>query len=342
MSNLGFGLRPKLSDVNWTEWERCYPDGLGASAFSSPGWQRLMLDQVGQDVELKTLVGETGSRRFSLPVYVRKWRYRRVELVTQPTAYFVLPVESEEADASCIPAVVTAARSPLTLHFKWWLPPWLSGDRSLTTADVDTYVMELDGNADEYLQRSVRRRFLEYVRTSHKRGIEVIEKPSAVLIDEYVALYLKTHEERSWCGAKYSPAFFHGVANSLDEAGRLVLLRHNGRLVGGGVVLFDRYAVHYFQGAVDRENSAVKPHMVLYDWLVRTAAARGLRYVNLGGINVGNESLAEFKRGWGAKPLPIPHISWTLNRRSIADSLGLSKFRDWASNGQRSEASGVQ
>ncbi|HEY8946658.1 MAG TPA: hypothetical protein VIM73_20540, partial [Polyangiaceae bacterium] len=138
IGNFGFNLLPNLDEVDWEAWERHFPDGVGASVFSSPGWQRLMQNLLGSEFELKMLVGEAGSRRYTLPIYARRWRYRRLELVTHPTAYYMLPIESETADTSCIPPLLAAARAPLTLQLKWWLPPWITGDRSLMGTDVET------------------------------------------------------------------------------------------------------------------------------------------------------------------------------------------------------------
>jgi hypothetical protein len=89
IGNFGFNLLPNLDEVDWEAWERYFPDGMGASVFSSPGWQRLMQNLLGSEFELKMLVGESGARRYTLPVYVRRWRYRRLELVTHPTAYYM-------------------------------------------------------------------------------------------------------------------------------------------------------------------------------------------------------------------------------------------------------------
>jgi CelD/BcsL family acetyltransferase involved in cellulose biosynthesis len=320
---MSLGLSPSFVDLPWSDWERQYPDGLGVSAFSSPGFQRLMQAAVGPEYELRGLVAEDGDRRYTLPVFVRQWRFRRLELVCYPIAYYVLPIECDGADADCVPAVVAAARRPLTSTFKWWLPPWLRGERALAAPDVDTFVIEVEGDPDAFLERTVRKRTREYVRASHRRGIEIVEAPSASEIDEYYALYERTFTERQWVGDAFSRAFFAGVASELGQGGKLVLLRHRDRVVGGGVVLFDRYAVHYFQGATERDNAEVRPHLVLYDWLVRAAAARGLRYVNLGGINAGNDSLEQFKLSWGAKPMSVPHVYWSIDRKWLKERLGL-------------------
>lgn len=324
---MSFGLSPNLTAPPWTEWERRYPDGLGASAFSAPAFQKLLRSSVGTEFDLCMLIAEDGAgTRYSLPVLARQWRYRRVEITCQPTAYYVLPIECDNADAACIRPVVSAARAPLTSVFRWWLPPWIQGDWASAKADVDTYVIDVDGDPDAFMERTVRKRFREYVRSSHKKGIEITESPTTAEIDEYFALYQRTYQERSWVGEAFTREFFEGVATTLGSGGKLVVMRHAGHVVGGGVVLFDKHAVHYFQGVTDRENTQVKPHLVLYDWLIRTAAARGVRYVNLGGVNDGNSSLTEFKQSWGAKPMPVPHVHWAVDRKWLGRRLGLDRL----------------
>lgn len=311
---MDFGLWPRLGDLPMEEWRQSYPNGLGASAFSSPGWQAIMRKLLPADFEPCALVAETDSGRYSLPVFVRRWTYGRVEIGTHPVDYYVLPIECERADGACVRPLAAAARTAFTRRFRWWLPPWTSGSLAPATPQGETYVIELTDGAEQHLQTKVRRRFLEYVRSSYRRGLEIVERPSENEIEQYWLLSKKNHEERGWIGDQYSLDFFVAVASTLGDGGRLVLMRHEGRVVGGGTVLFDRHAVHYFQGAIEREITDVRPHVVLYDWLIREAGARGLKYVNLGGVNEGNHSLDQFKRSWGAAPVPTPHVGWDLDR----------------------------
>lgn len=278
---------------------------------------------VGPEYDLCVLVANDGPRRYSLPVYARSWRFGRVELLCQPTAYYQLPIECASAEAACVDAIVDAAHVPFTSAFRWWLPPWLSGNAQAASYDTDTYVIEVGGerDADAFMERTVRRRFREYVRSSYRRDVEVVSTPTSAEVDAYYALYQRTYMDRKWVGAAFSRPFFDSVASDLAEGGKLVVIRHDGRVVGGGVVLFDHYAVHYFQGVTERDNAEVKPHLVLYDWLIRTACERGLRYVNLGGVNDGNDSLKQFKQSWGAKALPVQRVNWTIDRAWLKNRL---------------------
>jgi len=96
-------------------------------------------------------------------------------------------------------------------------------------------------------------------------------------------------------------------------------MQHEGKVVGGGVLLFDQHAVHYFQGTTDRKVKDVFPHSVLCFEALKAASARGVRFVNLGGINDGNKGLIQFKLSWGATVMSVPLIRW---RCSVAQAIG--------------------
>ena len=316
-------LGPRLAPVDWATWERHYPDGFGASAFSSPAWQRLMQAEEGPSYQLRMLTARVGGRPASLPVFVRSWRFQRVEMRTRPISYFVLPIElSSAGGAGVVEALTAQARSPWTVRFEWCLPPWLEMGRDATTAGVATYLMRLDCPREEYLATRVRKRFLDYVRSSYRRGIEVSASPTPEETRQYIDLYRKTHSDRSWVGPVFSDAFFEGVRTSLGKGGSLVIMKVGSKVVGGGVVLFDRYSAHYFQGAIDRDAKEVKPHIVLYDWVLTAAYERGLQYINLGGVNEGNDSLTEFKTNWGATAVPTRIVDFTFGSENLVSLVG--------------------
>jgi lipid II:glycine glycyltransferase (peptidoglycan interpeptide bridge formation enzyme) len=87
-------------------------------------------------------------------------------------------------------------------------------------------------------------------------------------------------------------------------------MRYRDRVVGGGVLLFDQQAVHTFQSAIDRNVKIIYPHAVFNALAIEQAEARGLRYVNFGGINAGNEGLRQYKQAWGAVATPVTVVRW--------------------------------
>ena len=190
------------------------------------------------------------------------------------------------------------------------------GDR-LSIGSIETYAISCDTSYEDHLAQRVRKTRRWEARTSLVRGLEVIESPPSEIVDEYYDLYHRIHTERGWVGAMFSRQFFHDVATGLGKGGQLLVMRFENRMIGGGVLLFDRHAVHYFQGTTDRTVKDVYPHSVLMTEALKRAYGRGLRYVNLGGVNAGNDSLVEFKKNWGAELMAVPGLRW---RCSVAQA----------------------
>lgn len=344
-------LIPRLSCPDWAYWEQCYADGLGPSVFSSPGWQRLMQREMGPPWHIMFLRCRTPQgKALSLPVLVKRNAWRRLEITTRPVAYAVTPIEG--CPTSCeeaVPALLQAAQAPRTATLTWWLPPWcvwrprevsaggceacsrssaspwcslrhgldapVPEDDPGTSPPDCTYVITLNEPVEEYLVRRVRKNQRQHARASLAMGLEVIYHPPPESVEEYVRLYRRIWKERAWEGTPHTASFFHGVCNSLGRGGELILMRYQNRIVGGGVLLFDRYAAHLYQATTDRTAKGIYPHPVLYKTAMERAQVRGLRYVNLGGVNEGNEGLMRFKREWGAVPTPIPTIRWRCRGR---------------------------
>lgn len=338
MSETTWHLYPRLKSPDWNRWREHFPRGLGGSVFSSPAWQALMRDPEGGPCTLQWLQARaSGGRTLSLPVHVRTNRWGRLEINVRPVAYYVTPIECDPVDEEVVSAILSAVRAVFTAGFTWWLPPWparsiesLAAAHAGPTTDVssiDTYVITLDRPVDEYLRDVVSETQHQQVRMSYRRGLEVLTNPPPDVIQEYYALYHRIYEVQNWIGPLFPAAFFEGIAGSMQEGGELVVMRLNGRVVGGGVLLFDRHAVHYFQGTTDRNVKNVFPHSVLIEIALRRAEALGLPYVNLGGVNDGNKGLIRFKQFWGARPTPVPAITFHCRRGDLLKRLRPSRSR---------------
>lgn len=311
---------PKLEEPDYEAWERHFPSGVGGSAFSSPGFQRMMFREYGAGWQQRFLRVTSGGQDLSLPVFIRQNRYRRYELVVRPVAYYVIPVELDVVTTETVTSVLDAVNRLWTSSFTWWLPPWTSwrsadfnadvyGGR-LSISNVDTHVITCNAPYEEFSAQRIRKTHRWEARVSLTRGLEVLEAPSLSIVDEYYELYRRVHAEQGWDSQQFSRKFFHDVAMRLGEGGQLIVMRFENRVVGGGVLLLDRHAVHYFQGTIDRAVKEVYPHAVLMTEALKRAYGRGLRYVDLGGVNEGNDSLVNFKKSWGAEPMAVPMLRW--------------------------------
>ncbi len=298
-------------------WHRQYPDGVGPSAFSAPGWQQLMASEEGPPWSQRVLRVESAGKGLSIPVLARRARLGRWILMTQPIAYYVTPIEKGVVEPQDLELLLCALRfRPTIAWFQLWLAPWSlarpssqhRGFGHLGVREVETFVIRLDKDVDYHLQEQLGRARQRGIRANERERVSVVDDPSPQQRDAYYRLYCDAHQERDWVGKLFSRDFFEGVATRLGRGGKLCVVLHGDRVMGGGVLLYDRCAVHYFQGAVDRSIPEVSPHDALYLFTLREAERRGLRWVNLGGINPGNQSLVRFKQSWGA----TAEISWAL------------------------------
>jgi hypothetical protein len=325
---INWRLFPPLQEPDWAYWDECFPGGLGPSIFSAPAWQRLMCEEMKPDWRLMFLRTNGMDARCLLPVFVRKGHWGRMEITVRPVAYYVTPINAELLNESMIQRVILAPQTPFTAGFTWWLPPWspwqalvIPGTCPLGSVDWsfgETYVIPLRGSVAEHLETQVSRMHTRHIRTSYHRGLEIIDSPSEDLIDEYYQLYARVRVEEQWIGPQFTPSFFHGVATTLRDGGRLLVMQYKGRVVGGGVLLFDHQAVHYFQGTIDRRIKEVFPHPVLYAVALKYAEAQGLSHVNLGGVNAGNQGLLRFKQSWGAIACTVPVVRWRFDGPPLA------------------------
>jgi len=322
-------------------WSGCFPRGLGGSAFSSPVWQRLMAEQVDEGWQPRLLRAKGPEGFLSIPVFAREGGLGRYDLAVHPVAYYVTPVEKAVLTDAELRAVLDVLCTHRVRHFTWWLPPWSTAHAGLTTryrglgrltvGSVDTYVITLEGTAEQHIADRVSTTHRRYVRKNAKQGVHIVTDPDRALRDRYYALYQRVYEDRNWVGERFPRSMFDGVANDLDRGGQLAVAVHEGRVVGGGVLLYDHYAVHYFQGVLDRDAEGIHPHVALYEFALRQAEQRGLHRVNLGGVNEGNEGLARFKMAWGAEPVAVPILKWQSGPRVL-----LQRVRERAGSSSRS------
>lgn len=327
-------LPSRLRSPDYALWAHHYPDGAGPSAFSAPAWQRLLAaEEWGGPEPLRWLELPTPSGRLHLPVLAHPAGLGRSKLLTRPVAYFVTPVERAPLEAGDLDALLGALGfDPRIAWLALWLPPWsparpTSGYRGLGHLDVraeETFVIHLgDGGAEAHLARSLPRIRRRGLAANERAGLELATKPSPAQREAYVALYHRIHRERRFVGTPFSRAFFEGAATELGRGGELCVALHRGRVVGGGILLYDAQAVHYFQGAVDREAREVSPHDALYLRALGQAERLGLGRVHLGGVNRGNTGLARFKRSWGAASEPFFALRWRCSPRvAVRRALG--------------------
>jgi len=324
-------LRPRvhIAPPDATTWRRSYPDGLGASAFASPAFQRLMLHDQPGDWVLRALSVD-GSEAW-LPVLGRCDRYGRWILRAHPVGYDLLPVPLTRLDQAELDHWIHALCTPRIQHFVWWLPSWhtaglqLKPHRTLTgEVEVEhhvTYTIPFGGEVQAHMREHVSTTMRRYARRNAERGVTVSSDPTPAQIEAYIEIYERSFRDNAWEGEMFDRAFFYAVARELGRGGTLAVVLHEGVVVGGGVLMLDPAVIHYFQGAIDRDAKKVYPHVALYTHALELAAQQGIGWVNLGGVNEGNTGLEWFKSAWGAHATASPMLVFTSGLRKTIESV---------------------
>ncbi|MFU8858674.1 MAG: GNAT family N-acetyltransferase [Deferrisomatales bacterium] len=119
----------------------------------------------------------------------------------------------------------------------------------------------------------------------------------------------------------HSLRWFRDLLEGYGPRGRTGLVWHEGRPVGGGIVLCTKTVVSIPWASTLREANTLAPNMLLYWKLLEYAAEHGFTRFDFGRSTPG-EGTYRFKAQWGAEP---EALAWTLRTTSgvchVADGM---------------------
>ncbi len=142
-----------------------------------------------------------------------------------------------------------------------------------------------------------------------KKGVRVEETHRPQDIDAIYDLYRASFP--AWGGAPrfaHPRGFYRALLAHGGDAVRITVVRHEGRLAGGSVVLRWGGKAHYLAGYFDRSARALRPATLLQIESVLCAIRDGYRWYDFLPSG-GHASVEEFKAGLGGQRTPFP--VWT-------------------------------
>ena len=194
------------------------------------------------------------------------------------------------------------------------LHPLLEQDQAVAqVADLNLWVhlfgptIAIDlGNWSEASLRKGRRSDLAVARRSLRITWSSARHPSAGAppLPEALGLFRGLYEstmDRLGASAFYhfSPAYYAALADGLGEGMAVALAWREQQAVGGSIFLADRRFAHYHLSATNEDGRALKATTLLIREAVDWARSRGCRRLHLGGGVSGDDSLFDFKKGFG-------------------------------------------
>jgi FemAB-related protein (PEP-CTERM system-associated) len=126
----------------------------------------------------------------------------------------------------------------------------------------------------------------------------------------------------------HSRKFFSCMLAGLGPVARVLVVRDpSGRAVGAAVGLFFRETIMVPWVSSLREAFALCPNFTLYWEIIRAGCREGYRTLDLG-RSFRSAGTFEFKRQWGARPVPLPWIFEALTRTATPSvDQDASRFR---------------
>jgi len=147
-----------------------------------------------------------------------------------------------------------------------------------------------------------------YARSQVRRGIARARREGLVAerhvspwsLDEFYRLHARTRRRQ---GMPVQAKRFVARLASLYAAGLgfTLLVRRDGRTLAAAVFLTFGEVLTYKYGASDERFLALRPNNLLFGEAIRWGCEHGMRRLDLGRTDVGNEGLRAFKRAWGAE-----------------------------------------
>ncbi|MGC1275477.1 MAG: FemAB family XrtA/PEP-CTERM system-associated protein [Planctomycetaceae bacterium] len=160
--------------------------------------------------------------------------------------------------------------------------------------------LQLEGGPEALWDR-LKAKVRNQVRKGEKSGLE-FSTGGAELLPEFFAVY--SRNMRDLGSPSHASRLFDMVLRSFPEAARLHVARWHGRAVGAGLTIASGDTVEIpWASSLRRYNGLCINHF-LYWQLLREACREGRRWFHFGRSTL-DSGTYQFKRQWGAEPLPL-------------------------------------
>lgn len=291
-------LSALLDPLGDPRWAAFVDRSEQASIFHHPAWLGLLRRHYRYPVAAAVVLDGRGRPLAGLPLALVSSRLTGRRLVALPFSDVCPPLLDPEApdDAMTLLAETVERERrvrdvPLQVHAPF---PELG-------VPVDRFLWHRValGDGPEAVESRYAARVRRNVRTAERLGGQVQRRTDRQAVEAFYALHLRT---RRRLGVPTQPkAFVRHLAGLFGHGlGFVALARFDGRPVAAAVFLRTGHTLTYKYGASDERFLRSRPNNLLFARVIRWACDEGLRTLDLGRTDLGQDGLAAFKRSWGA------------------------------------------
>jgi FemAB-related protein (PEP-CTERM system-associated) len=160
--------------------------------------------------------------------------------------------------------------------------------------------LELQKSSDD-LFKSFKSKLRSQVRKAAKNGVIFIWGSEGDIDSAYSVFSKNMHELGS---PVHSKSFLSAVLSHYGSRAKLGLVQFQGKTIGMGIILFGGKGVSIPWASTGREYNRLGPNMLLYWNFLKYSADNGYDFFDFGRSTEG-EGTYNFKKQWGAKPVPL-------------------------------------
>ena len=298
-------------------WQKFVADHPLATPFHSPAWAQLVADAYRFPAFAAGIADERGELRSGLPVVAVRHLLGHARWVALPFTDYCPPLVASGPDERVLAeALLAAARRQGATGVELRAP--LSGAAALG-GPAKRHVLELDPDPSVVAARFHPSQVRRNVRRAEREGLTVrrgVEPDD--LLSVFYDLHLRTRRRQ---GVPIQPRrFFRLIWERLISRGLgwVDVVEASGRPVAAAVFLVGYGRIVYKYGASDERAWSLRPNHLLFSNAIRAACVDGYATFDFGRTDANHESLAAFKRSWGAREEPLVYSGLNLATRGDA------------------------
>lgn len=308
-------VRLDPGDARWDAYVRDHPDAL---VYHHPAWFQTLRRAYGHDPTVLAVENGSGALEGVLPLLRKRGILTGHRLASLPHTPAAGPLaSSREATAALIAAATALARERPGLQLEVKTATPLVDAEGLEPSESGTrYVLPLPEEGEVRFGNSRNHGRIRWaVRRAERSGVRVREAGDVSDLRSWHRLYLETMRDHVVPPLPFR--FFRAAWETLRPSGlmRLLLAERTGArgtssMVAGSVFLVLGATTVYAYNGRRRADLHVRPNDVIQWHAIHDAAAAGMRVYDFGEVSADQDGLAEFKRKWGAHPMPLHTYSF--------------------------------
>jgi FemAB-related protein (PEP-CTERM system-associated) len=307
------------SDKSWDRFVESHPR---ATVGHLAAWRTIAADAYGHR-SVGFLAREDGEVTGLLPLVLIRSRLFGRRLVSMPFLDYggIVAEPGSAAEQALLEAALSHARAAgaSSLGLRQFHP----GGIPPTPGERVTMLLTL--TSEDQVWRALPSERRNRVRKGERSGLTPHWGGAELLADFYRVFAANMRDLGS---PVHSRGFFTAMLAALGPVARVLVVRApTGRAVGAAVCLFFRESIMVPWVSSLREAFALCPNFVLYWEVIRAGCREGYRALDLG-RSFRSAGTFEFKRQWGAQPVPLPWVFTDLGRRTAPSvDQDASRFR---------------